>query len=63
MSMSLLQKKMDNVRSTHAQVIATANPGCMLQLEVGVRKFGGGARVAHVVELLDEAYGHTPRLP
>lgn len=60
MSMSLLQKKMNTVRSTRAQVIATANPGCMLQLEVGVRKFGGGARVAHVVELLDQAYGQTP---
>jgi glycolate oxidase iron-sulfur subunit len=56
MSMSLLEKKMDDVRSTGAQVIATANPGCMLQLEAGIRRFGGAARVAHVVELLDEAY-------
>jgi hypothetical protein len=28
----------------------------MLQLEAGVRKFGGGSRVMHVVELLDAAY-------
>jgi len=56
MAMSLLEKKMDGVRSTGAQVIATANPGCMLQLEVGIRKCGGAARVAHVVELLDAAY-------
>ena len=56
MSMSLLEKKMDCVRDTRAEVIATANPGCMLQLEAGIRKFGGATRVAHVVELLDEAY-------
>lgn len=56
MSMALLEKKMERVRDTGAEVIATANPGCMLQLEAGIRKFGGARRVAHVVELLDEAY-------
>lgn len=57
LSMSILEKKMVNVNSTRAQVIATANPGCMLQLEAGVKKWGrGGERVVHVVELLDEAY-------
>jgi glycolate oxidase iron-sulfur subunit len=57
MAMALLRKKMDSVNSTGAQVIITANPGCMLQLAAGVKKFGRGQRVAHVVEILDEAYG------
>jgi glycolate oxidase iron-sulfur subunit len=56
MAMSILEKKMQNVNSTGAEVIATANPGCMLQLEAGVRLHGRGQRVVHVVELLDEAY-------
>jgi glycolate oxidase iron-sulfur subunit len=56
MAMSLLTKKIALAKSTRASVIATANPGCMLQLEAGVRQAGGGMRVAHVVELLDEAY-------
>ncbi len=56
MATALLRKKMDAVKSTGAQVIVTANPGCMLQLAAGVRKFGQGQRVAHVVEILDEAY-------
>jgi glycolate oxidase iron-sulfur subunit len=56
MAMSLLRKKMDAVNATGAMVIVTANPGCMLQLRAGVRKFGRGQRVAHVVEILDEAY-------
>jgi glycolate oxidase iron-sulfur subunit len=56
MAMALLEKKMQSVNSTGAQAIATANPGCMLQLEAGVRIHGRGQRVVHVVELLDEAY-------
>jgi len=57
MAMALLAKKMECVNGTGAQVIVTANPGCMLQLRAGVRKFGRGQRVVHVVEILDEAYG------
>jgi glycolate oxidase iron-sulfur subunit len=54
----LLDQKMDCVRSTKAQVIATANPGCMLQLRAGVALHRTGQEVLHVVELLDRA---TPR--
>lgn len=57
MSMALLEKKMANVNLTGAEVIATANPGCMLQLRAGVKLHGCGQRVAHVVEILDESYG------
>jgi glycolate oxidase iron-sulfur subunit len=56
MSMALLEKKMASVNSTGAPVIVTANPGCMLQLRAGARKFGSAQRVAHVVEILDAAY-------
>jgi len=56
MAMSLLKKKMDSVNATGAPVIAASNPGCMLQLRAGVQKFGQGQRVAHVIEILDEAY-------
>ena len=57
MAMALLEKKMASVNGTGAEVIVTANPGCMLQLSAGVKKFGRGQRVAHVVEILDDAYG------
>jgi glycolate oxidase iron-sulfur subunit len=56
MSMALLEKKMASVNATGAERIATANPGCMLQLRAGVEKHGHGQRVSHVVEILDEAY-------
>jgi glycolate oxidase iron-sulfur subunit len=47
---------MQLVNATGASVIVTANPGCMLQLQAGVRLHGSGQRVMHVVELLDLAY-------
>ena len=56
MSMRLLKDKMQNVNATGAERIATANPGCMLQLRAGVETFGHGRRVSHVVEILYEAY-------
>ncbi len=56
MAMAILQKKMDHVNATGAGVVATANPGCMLELQAGARLFGHGQRVAHVIEILDQAY-------
>ena len=56
MAMAVLEKKMQHVNSTGATVIATANPGCMLQLEAGARLHGHNQRVMHVVEILDQAY-------
>jgi glycolate oxidase iron-sulfur subunit len=56
MSMAILEKKMHHVNSTGADLIATANPGCMLQLAAGAEMHGRKQRVVHVVEILDEAY-------
>jgi glycolate oxidase iron-sulfur subunit len=56
MANDLIAKKIPLATGTGADVIATANPGCMLQLRAGVEKYGRGQRVAHVIELLDEAY-------
>jgi len=56
MSAQILAHKMQTVNATHAEIIATANPGCMLQLQAGVRQHGSKQRVMHVVEILDLAY-------
>ena len=55
-SMKILDAKMNDVSSVESDIIATANVGCMLQLRAGVEQRGLKRRVAHVVELLDEAY-------
>lgn len=56
MADALIARKIPLATGTGASIIATANPGCMLQLRAGVEKYGKGQRVAHVIELLDEAY-------
>ena len=56
LSQQLLDTKMEAVAATGADRIATANPGCMVQLEAGLRRTGIAGRVTHIVDLLDEAY-------
>jgi glycolate oxidase iron-sulfur subunit len=56
MSSRLLADKMRAVAATAASTVVTANPGCMLQLEAGLRLHGLQGTVAHVVEVVDEAY-------
>jgi glycolate oxidase iron-sulfur subunit len=54
-SLELLALKMESTRATKAEVIVTANPGCILQLRAGAAIHGTGQEVLHVVELLDRA--------
>ena len=54
-ALDLLADKMRNASETGAQVIATANPGCLLQLRAGAEIHRTGQQVWHVVELLDRA--------
>lgn len=56
MSGQLRTHKMEDAVATGAQIIATANPGCMMQLELGAREAGLDVHVCHVVDLLDQAY-------
>jgi glycolate oxidase iron-sulfur subunit len=54
-ALDLLADKMQNAAVTRAQTIATANPGCLLQLRAGAQIHRTGQEVLHVIELLDRA--------
>ena len=54
-SMELLAEKMKSAAGTGAEIIATANPGCLLQMRAGAEMHKTGQRVLHVMELLDQA--------
>lgn len=56
MANELLVRKLKHIRSTRATVVATGNPGCLLQLINGAKKEGLTLRIAHPVTLLAEAY-------
>ena len=55
-SQRILSRKLDAIADTGASEVITANPGCMLQLEQGLRAAGQSTPVRHVVDILDEAY-------
>ena len=57
MAARLLRRKVGHVTSTGATAVVTANPGCILQIQQGLREAGSNVRVLHLVELLDRAYG------
>jgi glycolate oxidase iron-sulfur subunit len=54
-SLELLAQKMESAQQTKAQVIVTANPGCILQLRAGAAIHHTGQEILHVVELLERA--------
>ena len=56
MAGALLERKLKHIESTGAATVATANPGCLLQLINGARQRGLDLRVVHPVTLLAEAY-------
>jgi glycolate dehydrogenase iron-sulfur subunit len=61
LSMRILDRKIEDIRKTNAEILTTGNPGCMLQISYGLRKAGdSGMRVMHPIELLDQAYRNTP---
>lgn len=60
MSMQVLDYKMEQVKQTKATTIVTANPGCLLQMKLGIEREGlTNVRAVHLVELLLEAVEAT----
>jgi len=56
MSRAVLVPKLASLREAAPQVVATGNPGCLMQLGAGLAAAGIAARARHPVELLDDSY-------
>jgi glycolate oxidase iron-sulfur subunit len=56
MSRAVLRAKLEGIREAAPQVVATGNPGCMMQIGAGLAAAGIRAAVRHPVELLDDSY-------
>ena len=50
-------RKISHIAEAEPDVIATANPGCMLQLGAAARRLGRSWPIKHPIEILDEAIG------
>ena len=56
MSRAVLAPKVASLAQARPRVVATGNPGCLMQLGAGLAAAGVPASVRHPVELLDESY-------
>jgi glycolate oxidase iron-sulfur subunit len=53
--MEILDRKMNNVKSTEADIIVTTCPACSIQLAYGVKRHGLDCEVLDLAELVDRA--------
>ena len=62
MSARVLAPKLDALEEAAPEIVATANPGCAMQLAAGLAGRGISARVVHPIELLEEASRRSSRV-
>jgi glycolate oxidase iron-sulfur subunit len=57
MSMQILDNKMKHIKKTDAYTLVTANPGCLLQMKLGIKRAGleKKMRAIHVVDFIAES--------
>jgi glycolate oxidase iron-sulfur subunit len=56
MSGAILERKLRTLAAADPDLIVSGNPGCLMQLRAGVRRFGLRADVLHPITVLDRAY-------
>jgi glycolate oxidase iron-sulfur subunit len=56
MAQRLLERKIKNIAATGADLVVTGNPGCLLQIQAGLRMSRLPIKVIHTVDLLAQAY-------
>lgn len=61
MSQELLKRKLEQVDKTNAPIVATANPGCLVQIVSGLRASGREIEAVHPVSLLAKSYREQGR--
>jgi glycolate oxidase iron-sulfur subunit len=48
----LQNRKIENILKTGADIVVTSNPGCLLQIQAGLKKAGSKIRALHVADFL-----------
>jgi glycolate oxidase iron-sulfur subunit len=54
MAERLQRRKTENVLKSGAELVVTTNPGCMLQIQAGLKKEGSSIQVMHLADYLHE---------
>jgi glycolate oxidase iron-sulfur subunit len=63
LSMRVLERKIENIRSTGADIVVTPCPACIMQLRYGAAKFGVRVEVVHLTEMLRRAISPEKSVP
>ena len=59
----LQRRKVSHIRKTEAHIVVTTNPGCILQIESGLKQQGYvEVRVMHLADYLEAALQEAERL-
>ncbi|MQA27725.1 MAG: 4Fe-4S dicluster domain-containing protein [Micromonosporaceae bacterium] len=53
------ERKARDVLATGAELLVTANPGCLMQIAAAADRLGGAIRLAHVAQVLDASINGT----
>jgi glycolate oxidase iron-sulfur subunit len=52
----VLDRKLANIAAASPEIVASGNPGCLMQIGAGLLRAGSPIRAVHPVELLDQSY-------
>ena len=52
MAARLQQRKIKNILATGAEIVVTTNPGCLLQIQAGLKKANPKIQVLHIADFL-----------
>ena len=55
---AVLERKLENIGAARPEVVATGNPGCLMQIGAGLLRDGSSTRAVHPIDLLDQSYAH-----
>lgn len=55
-SQAVLDAKLDRIEQADVAIVATGNPGCLMQIGAGLARRGSRVRVEHLIDILDSAY-------
>jgi glycolate oxidase iron-sulfur subunit len=53
---AVLEPKLEHILASGAPLVATGNPGCLMQIGAGLRRQRSSTRAIHPVDLLDRSY-------
>jgi glycolate oxidase iron-sulfur subunit len=54
----VLHRKLEHIATANPDIVATGNPGCLMQIGAGLLHAGSRTRARHPVELLDASYAN-----